>query len=91
MDDKKSLGFWLGIISAIIVVVQVVCKVIFNFEIEVNILVDIVSLILAILVMFGVIKHNTKSKKIAQIKKEIEQSLSEEIEDVNSKQTKLNK
>ena len=86
MKDKKTLAFWLGIISAIVVAAQFLCKVVFNFEFEVNMVVDVVSLILAILVMFGVIKSNFKSANIKQIKQQIEEELKENIEEVSAKE-----
>ena len=68
MKDKKTLGFWMGIVSALIVIAQVLCKAVFNVEFEVNMIVDVVSLILAVLVMFGVLNSNIKTNNIKQIK-----------------------
>ena len=86
MKDKKTLGFWMGIVSALIVIAQVLCKVVFNVEFEVNMIVDVVSLTLAVLVMFGVLNSNIKTNNIKQIKEQIEKNLKEEIEEVSTKE-----
>lgn len=80
LSNKKSVGFWLGIASIIVIVFQVICSY-FNITFDVKILIELASFVFAILVVFGVLKSNSKSKNLAQIKEDIEGQLVEKVND----------
>ena len=88
LKTNKTLGVWLSLLSVFVVVLQVVFKLIFNFEIEVNIIIDCISLAVATLVVFGVIKTKNKPKDLLETQKEIKKHIAAEVDKISKKSGK---
>ena len=75
MKNLKNYAVVLGVVSVVVVVVQLIAT-IFNFSLDINIIVEVAACIIAILVTFGVIvKKDTTDKNFDQIKKDIKQDI----------------
>ena len=85
--DKKT-AILLSVLSVLIIVFQTICKLVFNFEVELNIIVDCVSIIIAALIVFGVLKIKTNSKNLLETQKQIKEQISNEVEKISSKNKK---
>lgn len=82
-SSKKSVGFWLGLLGVLVVVLQVICSYL-KINFDAKIIIELASFVLAILVVLGVLKSNTKSKNLTIVKEDIEKELSEKIESFKS-------
>lgn len=80
MKDLKKYIIALSIVCAIIIIVQIICKY-FGLNINQGILIEIVSVILALLVSLGIInKEGSKDENFSELKEEIKKDLQENIE-----------
>lgn len=85
-SNKKTVGFWLGIFSVIIVVLQLIFSYL-NINFDVKIIVEFTSFVLAILVIFGVLKSSSKLKNVTEIKEEIKEQFTDKISEIKSTET----
>ncbi len=75
MKNLKNYAVVLGVVSVVVVAVQLIAT-IFNFSLDINIIVEVAACIIAILVTFGVIvKKDTTDKNFDQIKTDIKQDI----------------
>lgn len=83
---NNALKVIIGVICAFLVCLELVLSYFFNIAFEYKIIVEIASVVLALLVVIGVVKpKTTNSGDVAEIKKEIEQSINEKIKDIKNK------
>lgn len=88
--SRNNVSFWLGVISAVFVVLQVVFSFL-NINFDAKILIEISSFAVAILVVFGVLKSNSKSKNLSQIQSEIKNQLTTKVDEIYMNKTLKNK
>ena len=88
--SRNNVGFWLGVISAVLVVLQVVFSFL-NINFDAKMLIEISSFAVAILVVFGVLKSNSKSKNLSQIQSEIKNQLTTKVDEIYMNKTLKNK
>lgn len=75
----KSLGIWVSIICAIVMVVQIILNLL-NIDFEFKLVIEIFSYVLAILVSIGVLNSKLKGKSVEEIKQSIENEINNNIE-----------
>lgn len=83
----KSLTFWISLICAFIVVVQLVLNY-FSIQFETKMIVEIISFVLAFLVSVGVLNSSLKTKDITEIKEDIKSDISSKIKSFSNKKDK---
>lgn len=76
-NNFKKLSFWLSLICCVLVVVQIVLSY-FNAKFELKIVVEIISLVLAVLVSFGVLS-STKDKNVLEIREDIKNEINSQL------------
>ena len=82
MKSIKDYAVLLGVISAVIALVQIIASV-FNLGLDINLIVETISIILAVLVTVGVInKKDSANKSIKDLQEDIKNDL---IDSTNQK------
>ncbi len=88
MKSIKDYAVLLGVISAVIALVQIIASV-FNFGLDINLIVETISIILAVLVTVGVInKKDSTNKSIKELQEDIKSDL---INSTNQKDEDVDK
>lgn len=89
MDNKeyKNLGFWIGLLCAIIVIVEVLLNLL-GVEFETKVIIEVVSFVLAMLVSMGVLKGNKDAKDVNELKKDIQTEIENKSGSIKSSITK---
>ena len=86
-DDKtnKKYKTIIGVVCAVIVLVQIVLNSFFDIQFETKIIVETVSIVISALILLGVIKNKNGSSDIAEIKKDVNKTIEENIENLKNK------
>ena len=74
MNNFKKYSIVISIIGAVIILVQVLANH-FNLSLDQNIIIEVVSVIIAMLISIGVIKKQSTSTNIKDIKEQVKQDL----------------
>lgn len=74
MNNFKKYSIVISIIGAVIILVQILANH-FNLSLDQNIIIEVVSVIIAMLISIGVIKKQSTSTNIKDIKEQVKQDL----------------
>ncbi len=87
--NKKTTTFIVGIVCAIIVLIEVLASEIFGFSFETNVIIQVMSIILAVLVWLGILKQENldveKQNDISSIKNKIVSQIESTIKSIKNK------
>ena len=76
--NPKTITFWISLICVFVVIVQVVLNY-FLVAFETKIIIEVASFVLAFLVSTGVLTSSLKDKNLTDAKKEIQNSIEQEL------------